>query len=65
MSFLFSEVGANKIIANTDRRNISSIKLLLNLGFELHPTKSWTEDFKNEIATLDYFECLPQAVTKG
>ena len=65
MSFLFSEVGANKIIANTDRRNISSIKLLLNLGFELHPTKSWTEDFKNEIATVDYFECLPQAVTKG
>jgi len=61
MSFLFSEVGAQKIVANTDRRNSPSIRLLLNLGFEFHPSKSWTENFKDEIATVDYFDCLSQS----
>jgi RimJ/RimL family protein N-acetyltransferase len=61
MIFLFSEVGAQKIVANTDRRNSPSIKLLLNLGFEFHPSKSCTENFKDEIVTVDYFDCLSQS----
>jgi aminoglycoside 6'-N-acetyltransferase len=61
MSFLFSEVGAQKIVANTDRRNSPSIRLLLNLGFEFHSSKSWTENFKEEIVTVDYFDCLSQS----
>jgi RimJ/RimL family protein N-acetyltransferase len=63
MSFLFLEVGAEKIVANTDRRNVRSTRLLLDLGFSFHPSKSWTENFKNEIVTVDCFECLPQTVT--
>ena len=61
MSFLFSEVGAEKIVANTDRRNTASIRLLLSLGLIFHPEKSWTENFKNEIVTVDYFDCLEQS----
>lgn len=61
ISFLFSEVGAEKIIANTDRRNTASIRLLLSLGFKFHSDKSWTENFKNEIVTVDYFDCLSQS----
>jgi aminoglycoside 6'-N-acetyltransferase len=61
MSFLFSEIGAEKIVANTDRRNTASIRLLLSLGFQFHPEKSWTEHFKNEIVTVDYFDCLSQS----
>jgi RimJ/RimL family protein N-acetyltransferase len=61
MSFLFSEVGAQKIVANTDRRNTASIRLLLSLGFEFHPSKSWTENFKDEMVTVDYYDCLSQS----
>ena len=63
MSFLFLEVGAEKIVANTDRRNTASIRLLVSLGFKFHPEKSLTEIFKDEIVTVDCFECLPQTVT--
>jgi RimJ/RimL family protein N-acetyltransferase len=63
MSFLFSEIGAEKIVANTDRRNTASIRLLVSLGFKFYPEKSLTEIFKNEIVTVDCFECLPQTVT--
>ena len=65
LNSLFAEVGANKIIPNTDRRNKLSIKLLLKLGFELHPNKSWADLFKDEFVTVDYYECLPQVVAKG
>ena len=61
MSYLFSELGAEKIVAHTDRRNTVSIRLLLSLGFQFHPEKSWTENFKNEIVTVDYFDCLEQS----
>ena len=61
MSDLFSEVGAEKIVAHTDRRNTASIRLLLSLGFKSHPEKSWTENFKNETVTVDYFDCLSQS----
>lgn len=56
IDFLFLELGASKLIANSDRRNSRSIKLLLGLGFEHQPAKSWTEEFKNELVTVDYFE---------
>lgn len=49
---------AKKVIATTDRRNLSSIKLLMGLGFVPEATKSWTEEFKGEIVTVDYFEKL-------
>ena len=61
MSFLFSEIGAKKIVAHTDRRNVASIRLLLSLGFKFHQEKSWTEDFKNESVTVDYFDCFSQS----
>lgn len=63
LSFLFAEVGARKIVANSDRRNVPSVRLLVDLGFQLEPTKSLTENFKDELVTVDYFECLPQSVT--
>ena len=48
--------GATKFSATTDRRNLASIKVLTSLGFDIKPSKSWTEEFKNEIVTVDYFE---------
>jgi len=48
--------GATNFIATTDRRNTSSIKVLTGLGFEIQPSKSWTEEFKNEFVTVDYYE---------
>lgn len=56
IDFLFGEARAEKIIAHTDRRNLSSIRLLSTLGFEQIPSRSWDEEFKNEIVTVDYFE---------
>ena len=48
--------GATNFIATTDRRNTSSIKVLTGLGFEIQPSRSWTEEFKNEFVTVDYYE---------
>lgn len=48
--------GATKFFANTDSRNMPSIKLLTALGFELQPSKGWTEQFKGELVTVEYFE---------
>ena len=48
--------GATKFFANTDSRNTPSIKLLNALGFELQPSKGWTEQFKGELVTVEYFE---------
>lgn len=56
IQYLFDEVGASTVIANCDRRNISAVNLLLSLGFENKPSKSWTENFKNELVTMDQFE---------
>lgn len=56
VNYLFTEVAASKIVANTDRRNLSSIKLLVTLGFEHQPLRSWNETFKNEEVTMDHFE---------
>jgi RimJ/RimL family protein N-acetyltransferase len=56
IEFLFQEQNALTIRACTDRRNLPSINLLLSLGFELQPAKSWEEFFKNENVTVDQFE---------
>jgi RimJ/RimL family protein N-acetyltransferase len=56
IGFLLGEAKAEKIIAHTDRRNLSSIRLLSTLGFEQIPSRSWDEEFKNELVTVDYFE---------
>ena len=58
IQYLFGEVGAVSIVANCDQRNLSAIKLLLSLGFEQVRTKSWTENFKNELVTVDHFELV-------
>jgi RimJ/RimL family protein N-acetyltransferase len=56
MEILSTDVGATKIVANTDRRNTASVKLLEALGFVREPSRSWTEKFKTEVITVDYFE---------
>lgn len=56
IKFLFNEVNANSIVANSDERNLSAIGLLRSLNFDHSPEKSWTEDFKNELVTVDQFE---------
>jgi RimJ/RimL family protein N-acetyltransferase len=53
---LFQEIGAIRVIANTDSRNTPSISVLKALGFVQDPSKSWVELFKNEMVTVDYFE---------
>jgi aminoglycoside 6'-N-acetyltransferase len=64
MNYLFFEVGAKEIVANTDRRNTSSVNLLLSLGFKRQTSKSWTENFKNELVTVDYYDCRRQSFSK-
>ena len=56
LNFLFNQVGAKRIIASTDSRNYSSIKLLEALGFRQNLDKSWQEEFKNETVTVLFFE---------
>lgn len=56
LSFLFQDKAASKVIATTDTRNESSIRVLSALGFEKKPQKSWSEEFKNELVVVDYYE---------
>lgn len=55
VSYLFTEIKAKKIIAQTDRRNAPSIALLQSLGFQMDPSKRLTEEFKGEEVTVDYY----------
>ena len=64
MRYLFEEQSARWIVASTDRRNAPSIRLLRRLGFELIPSKSWTEEFKNELVTVDSFRATRPASSK-
>ena len=48
--------GATKFIAATDSRNEASIRVLTALGFKQQPLKGWTEQFKNELVSVNYFE---------
>ena len=56
MDYLFNEVKAIKLEASTDRRNIRSIKLLEAVGFHHEQTRTFTEEFKGEIVTVDVYE---------
>ena len=56
LRYLFEEVRARRLIASTDSRNISSIKLLEALGFRQNRDKSWQEEFKGETVTILFFE---------
>jgi len=56
LSFLFDVRGAEKVEANTDSRNIASIRLLTALGFRQQLDTSWVEEFKNETVTVHVFE---------
>ena len=56
ITYLVAEVGATKFVANTDRRNVASIAVLLSLGFRRDPSRTWEENFKNEDVIMDYFE---------
>lgn len=56
MSELFECHAARKIIATTDERNTTSIKVLTGLGFLPNQAKDWTETFKNEQVKVLYFE---------
>jgi len=56
MDFLLNEVGAAKLEASTDRRNLSSIKLLETVGFHRVQARTFSEEFKGEIVTVDVFE---------
>lgn len=56
VTHLFRELGAIRVIANTDSRNTASISVLIALGFVQDPSKSWVELFKNEMVTVHYFE---------
>jgi RimJ/RimL family protein N-acetyltransferase len=53
---LKTQVDAKKFVANVDSRNTPSIRVLLRLGFRCDPSKSWTEEFKNELVTVNHFE---------
>jgi RimJ/RimL family protein N-acetyltransferase len=57
---LFAEVGAKRVVAATDARNISSRRVLLGIGFEQNPDKGWEEEFKNEFVQVDFFESTRQ-----
>lgn len=56
VGYLFDEIGAKRLIATCDRRNSPAIKLVRSLGFAHERERSWTENFKSEEVTVDYFE---------
>jgi RimJ/RimL family protein N-acetyltransferase len=56
VDYLFCEIGAKRLVATCDQRNSPAIKLASSLGFVHKPERSWTENFKNEKVTVDYFE---------
>ena len=55
LRYLFDEVGAGLVEANTDSRNICSIRLLSSLGFSQQVDRSWVEEFKGETVTVYVF----------
>lgn len=56
LGYLSNEIGATKLEASTDRRNISSIKLLEAVGFYREQARTFTEEFKGEIVNVDVYE---------
>lgn len=61
LSYLFDEIGADRVEANTDSRNVASIRLLTSLGFIQQLDRCWVEEFKNETVTVYVFELTRSA----
>ncbi len=61
MEYLFTELSATKLIAHTDSRNTAANKLLFSLGFVKGASRGWTEIFKDELVTVEYFEAIAGA----
>ena len=61
LRFLFDEIGAEFVEANTDSRNVASIRLLESLGFSQLVDRSWVEEFKSETVTVYVFEVTRSA----
>ena len=61
LTYLFDERDADRVEANTDSRNVASIRLLTSLGFSQQLDRSWVEDFKNESVTVYVFEVTRSA----
>ncbi|MEK9536303.1 MAG: GNAT family N-acetyltransferase [Aquiluna sp.] len=53
---LLRQHGATSVIANTDSRNVASIRTLEALGFSAVAEKTWTEWFKGENVTVLHYE---------
>lgn len=53
---LFNQHGATSVIANTDSRNLASIRTLEALGFSAVAEKAWIEWFKGESVTVLHYE---------
>ncbi|NBU23550.1 MAG: N-acetyltransferase [Actinobacteria bacterium] len=58
LAYLLQELGAKRVIATPDRRNLPSIRLLKSLGFVQREERSWEEFFKGENVTVDYYELV-------
>ena len=58
LDYLFKDLGTKSVIAQTDSRNIGSIRTLTSLGFVKSQTKGWDEDFKNELVPVYFFELI-------
>lgn len=53
---LFKHQGATSVTANTDSRNVASIRTLEALGFSAVAEKTWTEWFKGENVRVLHYE---------
>lgn len=56
LAMLFDQHGATSVIANTDSRNMASIRTLEALGFSAVAEKTWTEWFKGENVTVLHYK---------
>ena len=61
LEYLFEQMRADCVQANTDCRNQVSIRLLESLGFSQLVDRSWVEEFKGETVTVYVFEVTRSA----
>lgn len=53
---LFDVAGAKRIVATPDSRNLASKGLLAALGFIEDPARSWQEEFKGDVVTVEFYQ---------
>jgi RimJ/RimL family protein N-acetyltransferase len=63
IDYLPTQIKVDKFFAQTDRRNLASIRLLLALNFFPNHSKSYSEQFKGEMVFVEYFERPFQVMT--